>query len=133
MNHTRMTTEDPGIGMTVNISAWRKVVEQGVGGIADEREQRRAWFGIGPEESSPEETINQFFGDAAIREFLERKDSGLTDVQISAGWNLVSLMETLLKDLPKRGKFIDPSKLIDDPRWISIREVAAQFFAMLSK
>lgn len=117
----------------MNISAWRKVVEQGVDGIADEELQRRAWFGIGPEESSPEETINQFFGDASIREFLDHKDSGLNDIQIEAGKKLVALMEGLLKDLPKYGKFIDPSKLIDDPRWISIREAAAQFLVLLLK
>ena len=68
--------------MPVNIEAWRKVVEQGVDAIADKNLQRRAWFGAGPEESSPEETINQFLGDAAIREFLSRQDTGLNEVQI---------------------------------------------------
>ena len=118
--------------MPVNIEAWRKVVEQVVDGIADEEFQRRAWFGFGPEESSPEETINQFLGDAAIREFLSRKDTGLNDLQIESGRYLVSLIEDLLKEMPKGYKFIDPSKLVDDPRWRKIRGAAARFLALLS-
>jgi isocitrate dehydrogenase kinase/phosphatase len=119
--------------MPVNIEAWRKVVEQGVDGLADEELQRRAWFGIGPEQSSPEETINQFLGDAAIREFLSRKDTGLNDLQIESGRTLIKLTEELLKEMPKDRKFIDPSKLIDDPRWKKIREAATRFLALLSE
>jgi hypothetical protein len=115
------------------MQTWRKVVEQGTDGVADEKVQRRAWFGIGPEESSPEETINQFLGDAAIREFLGHKDSGLNDQQIESGRNLVQLLEELLKDLPRRSKFIDPSMLIDDPRWKEIRKAATRFSMLLSK
>lgn len=119
--------------MPVNIEAWRKVIEQGADGIADEELQRRAWFGIGPEESSPEETINQFLGDAAIREFLSRKDTGLNELQIESGRRLVDLMERLLKDMPQGYRFIDPLKLIDDPRWNEIREAATRFSALLLK
>ena len=119
--------------MPVNIEAWRKVVEQTVDGIADEEFQRRAWFGVGPEESSPEETINQFLGDAAIREFLGRADTGLNDQQIESGRNLIILIEDLLKGMPKGYKFFDPSKLIDDPKWKEIRKAATLFLALLSK
>jgi len=119
--------------MPVNIEAWRKVIEQGTDGIADEQLQRRAWFGIGPEESSPEETINQFLGDAAIREFLNRRDTGLNELQVESGRRLVDLIERLLKEMPQGHGFIDPSKLIDDPRWNEIREAATRFLALLLK
>ena len=119
--------------MPVNIKTWRKLIEQGVAGIADEAFQRRAWFGVGPEQSSPEETINQFLGDAAIREFLSRADTGLSHLQIEAGRNLISLLDKLLKEMPKGYKFFDPSKLIDDPRWRDIRNAATLFLALLSQ
>jgi hypothetical protein len=119
--------------MPVNIEAWRKIIEQGTDGIADEELQRRAWFGIGPEESSPEETINQLLGDAAIREFLSRKDTGLNELQIETGRRLIDLIERLLKEMPQGYRFIDPSKLIDDPRWNEIREAATRFSALLLK
>jgi isocitrate dehydrogenase kinase/phosphatase len=119
--------------MPVNMEAWRKIIEQGTDGIADEELQRRAWFGIGPEESSPEETINQFLGDAAIREFLSRKDAGLNELQIESGRHLVDLIEKFLKEMPQGYRFIDPSKLIDDPRWSEVREAATRFLALLLK
>lgn len=71
------------------MAAWRKVVQQVVSGIADEETQRRAWFGVGREESSPDEDFNQFFGDAAIEEFLARKDNELNPQQLEAGRRLL--------------------------------------------
>ena len=63
--------------MAVELKAWRKVVEEVVAGIADEALQRRAWFGVGPEELSPDEEFCQFFDDAAIEEFLDRGGTGM--------------------------------------------------------
>jgi hypothetical protein len=123
----------PEATVSVDIDAWRKTIEQVVDGIADEQLQARAWFGIGPEESSPEEMFNQFLGDAAIEEFLGREDNGLNLVQIEAGWKLVKLMRRLSEQTPNFPEFIDPSKMIDDPRWMEIRETASPFSALLSK
>jgi hypothetical protein len=114
--------------MAVDVKAWRQVVEDVVGGIADEAEQRRSWFGIGPEESSPDEDFCQFFGDAAIEEFLERRDTGLSKKQIEAGRHLLKLMRALADETPDH---IEPANLIDDPRWQKIREVAARFHTLL--
>lgn len=114
--------------MPVDLKAWRKVVEQTVGGIADESLQRRSWFGLGPEVSSPDEEFNQLFGDAAIEEFLQRDDNGLNDLQAEAGRHLVKLMNDLLRQTPQH---IEPDDLIDDPRWQRIREAAARFSALL--
>jgi hypothetical protein len=114
--------------MPVDLSAWRKVIEQIVGGIADESYQRRSWFGLGPEISSPGEEFNRFFGDAAIKEFLQRDDTGLNDLQIEAGRHLVKLMHDLAKQTPEH---IEPADLIDDSRWKRVREAAARFSALL--
>lgn len=114
--------------MAVDLKAWRKAVEQVVGGVADEALQRRAWFGIGPEESSPDEEFCQFFDDAAIEEFLDRDDTGLNERQIKSGRHLVKLMRQLSDHTPNH---INPADLIDDPRWQEIREAAARFHQLL--
>ena len=114
--------------MAVNLHAWRKVVEQVVGGLADEALQRRSWFGVGPEESSPDEEFCMFFDDAAIEAFLERDDTGLDEGQINAGKHLVKLMNALSDQTPEH---IEPENLIDDPRWREIRKAAARFHKLL--
>lgn len=113
-----------------DMAAWRRVVEQVVSGIADADAQRRAWFGIGPEQGSPDEEFNQFFGDAAIEEFLARGDTGLRNEQLKAGQHLLELMKKLSVETPQH---IEPEDLIDDPRWHEIREAAAQFLTRLSE
>jgi len=114
--------------MAVDLKSWRNVIEQVVGAIADESLQRRAWFGIGPEMSSPDEHVCQFLGDAAIEDFLDRNDAGLSEPQIKAGRHLIKLMRDLLKETSGR---LDRSELIDDPRWRNIREAAASFYKLL--
>ena len=114
--------------MPVNIDTWRRLIERVVGGLADEALQRRAWFGIGPEESSPDEEFCMFFDDAAIEEFLERDDNGLNDQQLQAGKHLVKLMNDLADQTPEH---IEPENLIDDPRWGEIRMTAACFHRLL--
>jgi hypothetical protein len=115
--------------MPVDLSTWRNVIKQAVDGIADEGLQRRAWFGIGPEESSPDEDICQFLDDAAIEDFLNREDAGLNDLQMEAGRHLLTLTRDLLGQIPQQ---VDPSVLIDDPRWRRIREAAARFSILLA-
>jgi hypothetical protein len=114
--------------MPINLSAWRRVIEQVVDGIADESCQRRSWFGLGPEISSPNDEFNRFFGDAAIEEFLQSDDNGLNDLQAEAGKHLARLMRDLSRQTPQH---IEPDDLIDDPRWKRIREAAARFSALL--
>jgi len=116
--------------MPVDVGAWRTVVEQVVGWIANEEGQRRAWFGRGPDVSSPDDDFCAFFGDAAIPEFLDRIDARLSPRQMEAGRQLVSLMRELSDATPQH---IDPESLIDDPRWQQIRAAAARFSAELSE
>jgi hypothetical protein len=117
--------------MTIDLTAWRRVLEEVVDAISDEDLQRRAWFGIGPEESSPDEDICQFFGDAAIEEFLDRDDTGLNAAQIDAGRRLVAMMRELSDKTDRATGHIKPSELIDDPRWQEIRRAAADFRKLL--
>ena len=114
--------------MAADLTAWSTVVKQVVGGIADEDLQRRAWFGIGPEETSPDEDFCQFFDDAAIEEFLARDDTGLNQAQLECGRHLLVLMRELSDQTPEH---IKPADLIDDPRWQEIREAAARFYKLL--
>jgi len=109
--------------------AWRKVVEQVVRGLADEDMQRRAWFGVGPEVSSPGEEFNAFFDDAAIEAFLARSDNGLSALQLEAGRNLVNQMLVYSERLPECP---DASEVFDDPVWSEIRRAAARFSKLLS-
>jgi hypothetical protein len=119
--------------MVANVHVWRKLVEQIVGGIADEAMQRRAWLGSGPEVSSPDEMINGLLGDAEIEHFLNRSDNGLNEQQSEAGWRLVRLVSEFSKQLPHYPQFPDPMKIIDDPGWIEIRGAAAHFAEILSR
>jgi hypothetical protein len=114
--------------MTVDIEAWRKVFKQVVAGLADEDSQRRGWFGVGPEQSSPAEAFNMFFGDVGSKELLARQDSGFTVPQQQAAHDLYNRMRKLSDETPAR---IDPNDLIDDPRWIEVRNAAARLLALL--
>ncbi|HWD60179.1 MAG TPA: hypothetical protein VG308_17975 [Stellaceae bacterium] len=114
--------------MAVDVKAWRRVVEDVVAGLADEAMQRRAWFGLGPEVSSPDDEFCMFFGDAAVEEFLERDDTGLGAGQRAAGRHLFKLMRDLSDQTPEH---IEPEALIDDPRWQEIRNAAARFAKLL--
>ncbi|SED85908.1 hypothetical protein SAMN05444161_4212 [Rhizobiales bacterium GAS191] len=114
--------------MTVNIEAWRKVFKQVVSGLANEGSQRRGWFGIGPEQSSPGEEFNMFFNDVAAKALLARKDNGFTEPQQCAAQELYNLMRKLSDETPDN---IFPEDLIDDPRWIEVRLAAARPLALL--
>jgi len=114
--------------MPLDLKSWRKTIEQVVGGIADEALQRRAWFGIGPEESSPDEEFCMFFDDAAVPEFLERDDTGLNEEQVRAGKDLVKLMGELAD---QTSEHVEPKDLIDDPRWQEVRKAASRFHKLL--
>ncbi len=115
--------------MPVDLKAWRNVVRQVVSTIADENLQRRAWFGVGPEVSSPDEEFCKFFGDAAVEDFLKRGDNGLNSQQLDAGKHLLTLMKRLSDETPNH---IPPLSLIDDPRWREVREAAARFSTLLA-
>ena len=116
--------------MAADMKVWRKVLLQIVEAVADEEFQRRAWFGIGPEQSSPGETVNQFFSNAAFQDFLARHDNGLSREQTNAGRQLYDLMERFISNTPVHLK---PEQVIDEPRWGEIRQVAKRFLELMDK
>jgi len=112
-----------------NFEGWRKIVEQTVRGIADADLQKRAWFGSGPEVSSPDEMINQFFGDAAMEDFLDYPGVNLSPIQLTLGRHLLELMVRLSNGTPNS---VDPTTFFDDPRWAEIRKAAQAFSSSLT-
>ena len=114
--------------MSINVAGWRRLIRQTVAVIANEQFQRATWFGHSSYFSNPDEIFNQFFGDVATKEFLERDDTGLNDLQMEAGKKLLRKMEILADSTPNS---IDPKMLIDDPRWRDIRQSAAHFSSLL--
>lgn len=110
--------------MSADMKAWSKIVKDAVSWLANEEAQRRAWFGIGPEIDSPDEAFNGFFNDAAIEDYIQRKDTGLNDVQLEELVYLVKIMNKLSDETPSSiDREIGPS-FIDDPRWREVIEAA---------
>jgi len=72
--------------MPVDLNDWRHLVEQQIAWLADEGGQRRAWFGVGPETSSPDEDFCQFLDDARAEAFFARSDTGLNTTQIAEAY-----------------------------------------------
>jgi hypothetical protein len=86
--------------------------------------QRRAWFELGPEVSSPDEDVNQFADDSAFEEFLAREDNGLNADQLATGRRLFGLVKRFADETPQH---LEPTEVIDDPRWKQIRVAAREF------
>ena len=107
----------------IDLPAWYNVVIDAVDAVADEDFQRRAWSGQGPEESSPDETVNQLLGDAAFEAFLARADNGLTAVQLEAGEKLLTAMTLFVVSTPATLY----AGIIDDPMWRDVRAAAVSF------
>ncbi|RYE10243.1 MAG: hypothetical protein EOP22_05830 [Hyphomicrobiales bacterium] len=110
--------------MSEDIVLWRQILLGVVRDLSDEPLQRRSWFGIGPEESSPDEEIAQFYGNADFERFLDRDDAGLTVGQRRVGQRLLVLID---KYVDTTSFHRNPVDVIDDPRWKEIRTVAAEF------
>ena len=117
--------------MSVNIDKWFTVIKQTVEFMADEEATRRAWFGIGPEVDSPGENFCQFFGDAAVMEFLDRTDHGLTPPQFAALKDLAALMRKLSDETPDDIDTAIGAELINDPRWKEIISASDRFLKLL--
>src|SRR5438477_8946197 len=84
-----------------DMKLWLFNVKNAVDEIADEELQRRMWFGAGPEIGTPSEAFNRFFSDAAIKEFLQRPDTGLDHRQLEALRHLMNMMRELSDETPQ--------------------------------
>lgn len=103
---------------------WRNNILHVVAQIASREYQQRSWFGIGTESSSPEELYCLLFDDFMYDEFLNSPAVGLTPTQKARG---VELKEELDAYSELVGDYMDPAKVIDDPRWEGIRAAAQTF------
>jgi hypothetical protein len=110
--------------MPEDMKVWHDLVKDKVAWLANEEAQRRSWYGLGPEISSPGETFNSFFGGTAVEEYLKRPDTGLTQQQLESLRDLTAMMRKLSNETPK---YIDKeigAGFIDDPRWQEIITMA---------
>lgn len=91
--------------------------------IASREFQERAWFGIGPEVSSPDEMYNSLFEDNTFDLFLEKYAATLTPRQTKA-WSDLRCKREEYDQQPEK---LDPHRVINDPEWQNVRESAAHF------
>ncbi|MFN3828410.1 MAG: hypothetical protein ACK4NR_12395 [Micavibrio sp.] len=110
--------------MSVNMDLWFLNVWNSVDEIADEGFQRQAWFGIGDLIGSPSEAFNRFFSDAAMEDFIQRKDTGLNTQQLESLINLTKIMKELSNKTPVNIDTEIGGAFVDDPRWVEVREEA---------
>jgi hypothetical protein len=98
---------------------WGKNLLTAAQHIADEGFQRRAWFGLGPEVSSPSEVFNGFFDDARIEEFLKNPPGYASRETLAQLSRLMRTMDDLLDVDDDRAEI-----LIDSADWAEIRQIA---------
>ena len=115
--------------MAEDMTVWRKLVIDEIRTLSDEEFQRKAWFGEGQWQSSPDEDFCLFFDNARVPEFLAHADNGLDKLQASRLARLSDMMRHLSDNLPNA---IKPEELIDDPRWQAIRDQARVTFKAFS-
>lgn len=106
------------------VSALRDVLEE----FADRDIQDRRWFGRNPpEESSPTEVICMLFNNLYIDDALKDPNLDLTPAQRSAGMQFADMVAAFMHD----HQDLNEHKVIDDPEWEKIRQVAANLLKIL--
>lgn len=114
----------------MNPTNWKQLIYESCSRIADKKYQSRAWFGLGSEVSSPEELYCELFDDLLFEEFLESKESNLSQEHRNIGL----LLKDTLNDYPlKDDDFIDPQIVIDDPKWEEVRKLAKRFLELFER
>lgn len=106
------------------IERWRHVVFDAIEAVSNLDLQKRAWFGVGTEQSSPDEMINQLLGDAALEDFLRLESNDMSEEQIRVGWELLRETNLFVDGTPD---FLKPADVINDLRWVNIRMLATAF------
>jgi hypothetical protein len=114
----------------MDFKTWKNMILEVAAQIADHEYQRRSWFGEGEHVSSPDELYCGFFDDAMIEEFLASHSPAVTDVQRRAATNLINLMNQFASIAPE---VLDPTEVIDDPRWEQIRHAAGLFVGAMNE
>ena len=110
-----IATEDE---LSVIDAAWKAQVLDVIDQIGDRDFQLRSWTGIGPEVSSFEESISQLMDDQSFADFCEH----LEDVNLRRKCReLLSAVNDLDGSLQK----LPPMEIIDEPSWMSVRDLAS--------
>lgn len=117
--------------MAEDMEIWLKMVRTQVSWLADEEAQRRAWFGIGPEVDDPTESFEQFLSNAAVEEFLQRDNTGLSGAQLASLFDLYSIVNQLCTETNKEGYLF--ADFINDPRWQRVIAQAKKTEAIIGK
>ena len=81
--------------------------------FSDKDFQRRSWFGIGPEASSPDEMCNRI-DDLFLIDWVKSN-------QIKIGENLSNYIYDFLNDIDNLPKCMDPWTCFCSQEWIKIR------------
>lgn len=106
----------------MDFTVWRQNVIDAAKRAADRTYQERAWFGHGPECDSPDELLCTFLDDLVFEEFLAHPK--LSQRERTAASHLYRAVETYADCTPKT---LEPSEVIGDPRFESVRTAAAEF------
>gem|GEM_PF-3459000 len=113
----------------MNFETWRARVVEVATHLSDPGFQELTWFGKSADAiSSPEELINQFFGDVQFVEFLAIHRNRLSESQVSAASILIQRLDNYCK---RRPDSLDPAAVINDSEWKEILVAASSFLAAM--
>ena len=107
------------------IENWNNKVIELFADFSDEDLQRRSWFGIGPEVSSPIEMCN-WADDILLEEWIVENESKLD-------LHLKNFIQDFLLDLDKLAALPDDWKVFSSPEWIATRLNASVIRDLLNK
>lgn len=110
--------------MAITQDAWKAGIRDVVREIADAEYQERVWRGLEPQRvSSPDEVYSGMFD-----EFLYSDAVELSSEQLRLGKKLHT---ALRKYSPRGGQSPSVEHMLADPAWHRVRQVAAEFLAVL--
>jgi hypothetical protein len=99
-------------------SIWGRNMLMALRHIADEVYQRRAWFGVGPEVSSPTEMINELYDDCRLLDFIKCAPSYISIETLHALRRLDAQLEDVDVD------DTSAADLMESPIWGAVRMTA---------
>ena len=106
----------------MDFGIWRKNVINAARRAADREYQERVWFGCGPERDSLDDLVCTFLDDLVFADSL--RHPMLSQSERMAAARLYDAVEAYSDCSPKH---LDPSAVIDDPRFENVRIAAKDF------
>lgn len=107
---------------------WISQIKKIIKDISDLEYQKRAWLGIGPEVSSPEEIYCTLFDDFMVEDFLRSDEIELSEMQRSLFRKLIKDMESIAE---KYSQKFEPKILLRDEKWLELTKLASELFKIL--